>query len=172
MAGARIWPLPERSTSRSSKPSMTTSTGEAMVHGALVGALAGSFLAGMSAMMRQRDADANDLGVAVRHLPADPLLMEVISRYKPLAKHSAAMRATFQGVVTSADDMIRLCREGGGANAIRANRAMTLMVSLAKKLCRDALAVHKDESSGELMRDVAVIEGLSQQHLHNAMLET
>ena len=49
---------------------------------------------------------------------------------------------------------------------------MTLTVSLAQKLCRDALAVHKDDSSGELMRDVAMIESLAQQQLHNAMLDT
>lgn len=150
---------------------MTTSIGEAMVHGALVGAIAGSFFAGMSTMMRQRDSDAQNLGVAAKHLPADPLLMEVLSRYKPLAAHSADMRATFEGVVTSADDVIRLCCQGGGANAIRANRALALTLSLATKLCRDALTEHKDESSGELMRDVGVIEGLLQQHLHNAMLE-
>ena len=143
-----------------------------MLHGALVGAVAGSFFAGMSSMMRQRDADANDLGVRVLHLPADPLLMEVISRYKPLAQHSPDMHSTFQGVVVAADEMIRLCHDSGGANAIRANRSMALMISLAKKLCRDALSIHKDDSSGELMRDVEMLENLSQQHLHNTMLNT
>ena len=149
-----------------------SSTPEAMMQGALIGAVAGSFFAGLSAMMRQRDDDAKDLGVTVKHLPSDPLLMEVLSRYKPLAKHSEDMRTTFHIAVTSADEMLRLRREGGGANAIRANRAMSRMITMARKLCRDGLAIHKDESSAELMRDVGMIESLSQQHLHNLMLDT
>ena len=145
--------------------------GNTVVRGGLTGAVVGATLTGLSALMRQKDADARDLGTAVMHLRADPLLMEVLARYKPLREHSPAMRTKFNNMVQHAEEMMRLCEIGGaGAHQIKANRAMSSVISTAKDMCRDALNVHRDDAAGELMRDTETLESLCQNHLHNMLL--
>lgn len=142
--------------------------------GAAVGAAVGAFAGWAIGAMKSRRASAEEVGAYAEHLGKDLQVAELVSRFKTISDHSDETRQLYATLVTSADEMVRLCQtargEARGVASIRANRLAFASCASARKLCKIAFDEHKDENAPLLAAEVDNLEGHLNNYLHNLML--
>lgn len=141
-----------------------------MMMGAAVGATIGATCALVRWGMHQKAQQAQDLGVVVRHVRADPQLMEILSRFKPLAQVSPHAEQLYQTLISQCEELYALAGAKGGAQ-IRANRLCAATIACARTLSKQALR-STDLSVAPLFTDVEELEGILNNFLHNMLLDS
>jgi hypothetical protein len=140
--------------------------------GALLGALGGALVAGALHAMRTRRDCAEDLGVEAPALRADAQLAEMLSRFRPLARHSSELEERYHTMVRTVDELVRLATQSSATGAVqfKANRLVYLARDCARGLCQLAFRNHQDPLGPEMLLEMNNFEGLLNNHLHNIML--
>lgn len=146
-----------------------------ILSGAALGALVGGAGGWAASAMKARKRAAVELSGKAPHLARDMQLAEMVSRFRKLSEHSDETRALFCTLVASTDDMMRLCTVAGDSPhkataPIKANRLASAAGQAARKLCKVAFDVHRDQNAPLLADDVESLEWMLNGHLHNAML--
>lgn len=147
-----------------------------VVYGAMAGAAIGGLLTAAFGAMEDKKHASQNLGVDnIEFLLADSQLSELLSRFKPLSKHSAELLDLYNNMVTSCNELIKIYVNPGehnskGAMHFKANRLATRAKNNAISLCKLSFSKYKDETSPELLREIDNLEGLCNNHLHNIMI--
>lgn len=147
---------------------------EYITSGAFVGLLGGGVVGFAMSEMKKKEEEGNNVG-NVSNLQADSQLAELVSRFKPLAKHEPEMQTLYDSLVESCDKVLEcylLASESQSRGAIqfKANRHAYAAKQNANKLCKKAFSEYKDQLGPELQNEVSNIEALLNNHLHNMLI--
>jgi len=140
-----------------------------LASGALLGAVAGALVAGALHAMRARRDCAEDLGVEAPSLWSDLQLAELLSRFRPLGRHSSELEERYRTLVVTVDELVQLATQSGSGQ-FKANRLVYRARACARTPCQRGFRDYKDPLGPELLLEIDNFEGLLNNHLHNIML--
>lgn len=147
----------------------------AIVSGAIAGAAVGGVLTWAVQSMQARKESAKNLGAETVYLQRDMQLAELISRFRPLSKHSREMEELYLAMVVACDEVVKHHAEKAAGQAgktveIMANRQVSAAVKKAKALCKQGFQRYNDPLAPVLTIEIENVEGLLHNHLYNIML--